>query len=99
MKIAYNASYGGFSLSNVAMARVRELGMELDEFEHSFSSLRSHPILISVIEEMGGRANGVGADIQIVDIPDDVQWTIQEYDGLEWVAEKHRTWSVLSQEM
>jgi len=22
-----------------------------------------------------------------------VQWGIEEYDGVEWVAEKHRTWS------
>lgn len=26
------------------------------------------------------------------DIPDDVEWEIEEYDGLEWVSEKHRTW-------
>ncbi len=25
-------------------------------------------------------------------IPDDVKWQIEEYDGLEWIAEKHRTW-------
>jgi hypothetical protein len=27
-----------------------------------------------------------------VDIPLDIQWTIEEYDGDEWVAEVHRTW-------
>jgi hypothetical protein len=27
-----------------------------------------------------------------VDIPDDVKWEIEEYDGNEWVAEVHRTW-------
>jgi len=28
-----------------------------------------------------------------VEIPDDVKWHIHEYDGLEHVAEDHRTWS------
>jgi hypothetical protein len=28
----------------------------------------------------------------VVTIPDDVAWTIEEYDGNEWVAEVHRTW-------
>jgi hypothetical protein len=28
-----------------------------------------------------------------VDIPDDVNWYIEEYDGNEHVAERHRTWS------
>jgi hypothetical protein len=27
-----------------------------------------------------------------VDIPDDVKWQIEEYDGNEWIAESHRTW-------
>jgi hypothetical protein len=46
-----------------------------------------------VIEEMGKAANSWAADISIVEIPDDVQWHIHEYDGLEHVAENHRTWS------
>jgi hypothetical protein len=29
----------------------------------------------------------------VVEIPDGIEWSIQEYDGLEWVAEKHRTWA------
>ena len=31
--------------------------------------------------------------LKIIEIPDDVDWIIEEYDGAEWVAEKHRTWS------
>lgn len=53
---------------------------------------RNDPDLISVIEQMGSNANGRCAELKIVEIPDDVDWIIQEYDGLEWVAEKHRTW-------
>lgn len=53
---------------------------------------RADPDLIAVIEEMGESANSWAADIHIVEIPDDVEWYIDEYDGLEHVAEAHRTW-------
>ena len=54
---------------------------------------RASEDLIAVIEELGEAANGRCADIKIVEVPDDVRWTIEEYDGNEWVAEVHRTWS------
>jgi hypothetical protein len=41
---------------------------------------------------MGDNANGGFANLRVVKIPGNVEWTIDEYDGLEWVAEKHRTW-------
>ena len=53
---------------------------------------RDDPALIQTIEEMGTEANGWCADLGIVEIPDDVEWEIAEYDGNEHVAEKHRTW-------
>ena len=60
---------------------------------HEFYSDRSDADLIAVIEEMGEKANNWAAEIAIVEIPDDVKWHIAEYDGIEWVAEDHRTWS------
>jgi len=53
---------------------------------------RTDPLLIKVIKEMGNDANGHCAELKIINIPDDVEWEIEEYDGSEWVAEKHRTW-------
>lgn len=53
---------------------------------------RNDPILIQVIEELGDAANGDHAELAIVEIPDDVEWEISEYDGSEHVAEKHRVW-------
>ena len=53
---------------------------------------RDSPLLIQVINELGEEANGFLANLEIMDIPDDVEWEIEEYDGREWVAEKHRTW-------
>jgi len=53
---------------------------------------RDDPILIEVVEELEAAANGRHAELAVVEIPDDVHWIIQEYDGCEWIAEKHRTW-------
>ena len=53
---------------------------------------RTHPLVIQVIEELEEKAYGDHAELKIVDIPDNVKWSIQEYDGVEWIAEDHRTW-------
>jgi len=49
--------------------------------------------MIAVIEELGDKADGWSSKLKIVEIPDDVNWHISEYDGWEHVAEDHRTWS------
>jgi hypothetical protein len=60
--------------------------------DYDMTQNRDDADLIAVIEEMGEKANSWAADIVIVEIPDDVKWHIHEYDGLEHVAEDHRTW-------
>ena len=55
---------------------------------------RDDPYLVQVIEELGSEeASGRYAELKIVEIPADVDWVIEEYDGAEWIAECHRTWS------
>jgi hypothetical protein len=53
---------------------------------------RDDPVLVDIVEAWGDAADGQHAELKIVEIPDDVDWTIEEYDGKEWVAETHRTW-------
>lgn len=62
------------------------------EWFHDRDLDRSDPILIQVIEELRDKANGFCASLKIVEIPDDIDYEIAEYDGLEHVAETHRTW-------
>jgi hypothetical protein len=62
----------------------------ISQYEHY--SPRNDENLISVIEEFGEEANGFAAFLKIVEIPDDVEWQLEEYDGWEWIAEKHRIW-------
>jgi hypothetical protein len=54
---------------------------------------RNDPALVAVVEEMGETANDRYSDLKVIEIPDDVQWYIDEYDGREWVSEVHRKWS------
>ena len=53
---------------------------------------RDDPHLVRIVEELGELANGPFADLVIVDIPDDVKWCIDEYDGAETIREEHRSW-------
>ena len=64
-------------------------------WDYHFSSndvKRDDSILIKVIKELGKKADGKCAKLSIVEIPDDVEWEIEEYDGVEKVVEKHRSW-------
>lgn len=54
---------------------------------------RNDPALVEVVEVLGEAANGFAASLKIVEIPEDVEWCVEENDGREWVSEKHRTWS------
>jgi len=60
--------------------------------QYNFYDNRTDSDLIEVIETLGDDANNSFSDLKIIEIPDDIEYTIEEYDGKEWVAEKHRTW-------
>lgn len=53
---------------------------------------RTDPALVQVVEELGEEANGEFARLRIADVPDDVKWYIDDYDGIETVCEEHRRW-------
>ena len=53
---------------------------------------RDDPILVQVVKELGDAANSRHSELRIVEIPDDVNYIVEEYDGMEHIAESHRTW-------
>ena len=48
--------------------------------------------LNQVVEEMGEESHGRFSKLRIVEIPDDIDFEIEEYDGMETVSERHQTW-------
>lgn len=79
--------------------QTKDLGFEVGvlpnetHWYETFYDDRDNKLLIETIEELGEKeASGSLAEIHIVDIPDDVDWEIDEYDGIETVREKSRSW-------
>ena len=54
---------------------------------------RNDEDLVEIVENLGAAASGRFSSLKVVEIPEDVNWYIEEYDGREWVAERHRTWN------
>ena len=90
MKIVINSCYGGFGLSEEALKLYNERAETKIEWDWDIP--RNDPILVQVVEELGKEANDMCAYLEVIEIPDDVNWYIEEYDGLEHIAEVHRTW-------
>ncbi|MCU0289421.1 MAG: hypothetical protein MUF15_23865 [Acidobacteria bacterium] len=91
MKIVINSCFGGFGLSSLAIKKYCELigKNKVDIYDIP----RDDKNLIKIVEELGAKASGKSSNLRIVNIPDDVEWEIEEHDGIEWVSEKHRTWN------
>ena len=106
-KIAINSNYGRFELSDEAysfIAKKKGWQHACDDYDHSyfisgnsdymyaFDLNRDDPDLIQCLETLGEAANSIYSELKIVEIPGNVDWMICEYDGAEWIAERHRTW-------
>lgn len=74
----YSTSRNGFEYYLVHGSAGQETRCDLD--------------LIDCIEALKDKANGRCAKLQIIEVPDHIDWQIEEYDGNEHVAETHRTW-------
>ena len=90
IKVVVNRCFGGFGLSEEAMRRYCAESGNADAVD--FDLERTDPLLVKIVEEMGSKADGWAAQLRVVEIPADVDWEIDEYDGREHIAEKHRTW-------
>ena len=85
----------GINLVTDENSRFRDVYVDTIKNENYFSEHeieRNDSVLVQVVEELGEKASGPHAELKVVEIPDDVKWKIDEYDGSEWVAEQHRTW-------
>ena len=92
MKVVINRCYGGFGLSDDALNEYKSRKGITDSDFYYYGISRDCPVLVEMLEEQGTAINTGYSDLKVVEIPDEVDWYIEEYDGMEWVAEKHRTW-------
>lgn len=91
--VVINDCYGGFGLSEHALAEYKRMAGITDKDFYDRDIPRDDPYLVKIVRELGSAAAGAHANLKVVEIPGDIEWLIQEYDGAEWVAEKHRTWT------
>lgn len=76
----------GESFSIHSMKNWNGITLYLDE------SHRTDSVLIEVVEELGKEASGEFADLQIVEIPDDLKYEVIDHDGIERLCEVGKTW-------
>lgn len=65
-----------------------DFGIESD----NYYEYRSDKRLIEVVELLKDKANGEHSKIRIANVPDDIKWKIDEYDGIETIRERGRSW-------
>jgi hypothetical protein len=85
MKVLINTTYGGFGVSQKVKDELGDnYSDEMDRFD---------PRLIAAVEKVGlNHASAVWSSLKIVEIPDDIEWYIADYDGCETIHENHRIW-------
>jgi len=57
-----------------------------------FDIKRDDPVLVEVVKTLKEKANNSCSELKIVKIPADVEYEIDEYDGVESIHEVHRSW-------
>ena len=92
-KIVINTCFGGFGLSEESLEEYKSRKGITDENFFERIIPRDCPVLVAMVEEGGTDVDGIYSELKVVEIPENVNWYIEEYDGMEHVAERHRTWS------
>jgi hypothetical protein len=70
-------------------------GKMRESFLNSFCRCieRNDPLLLQVMCELGPeKTRALFAKLEVIEIPDGIEWEIDDYDGMETVEEKHRRW-------
>jgi len=96
MKVVINNCWGGFSLSNEALAMIgikdaypcnKTFGLKGYGDEY-----RADERLIKAVETLGKNANGSCAELKIVEVPNGIKFHIDDYDGCETIIEDGHSW-------
>jgi hypothetical protein len=91
VKVVINRAYGGFILSDRALSLYSVMTEVTMDNTDEYDIPRDDENLVKVVEMLGKAASDMSV-LKVVEIPSDVMWEIIDYDGMEHVAELHRTW-------
>ena len=93
MNVVINKCFGGFGLSDKAINLYLEKkgGEPSPDFSAYFID-RTDPVLVDVVKTLGLEADTKYSSLAVVEIPDGIDYEIVDYDGVEHIAETHRTW-------
>ena len=78
IKIVVNRCFGGYSLSEKAYEK---LGLDWDGYGTAYENDRTNPELVRVVEELGNRASGECAKLEVQTF--EVSYQLNDYDGRE----------------
>jgi hypothetical protein len=107
MKVVINRCFGGFGISKEAAQFMAARGNAVAKAELSENKKfwfgyghtenyngynRADPDLVAAVEALGEKANGDGTELHVVEIPDDVEYEILDYDGMESIVDVKRHW-------
>lgn len=93
MKVVKNICYGRFSISQECVDWLITNKSWTQSQVNSISSVRTHPDLIEAIEALGSeKCSGPYAKLIIVEVPDNTEWYVHEYEGYETIRKVHGTW-------
>jgi hypothetical protein len=86
MKVLINRCYGGFGVSNEALKLFNERSEKKVQYQFELrNQFRDDPILINIVEELGDRANGSCSKLVVASFPDEYDYWIEDYDGIETI--------------
>ena len=95
MKVLYNACYGGFNFSQEFVEEFNKRHPDKTRKLDRWHVERSDPDVIALFEEKGPEwSSGRCSNLDVEEIPDDVEYHVDEYDGLETV-----TWDIPKDEI
>lgn len=86
MQVVINRCHGGFEFSPEAVEILTNLLGEDGCYNLELYENRHNPVLVSLVKNMGKRASGGCANLEIVEIADGLHYEIEEYDGYESVT-------------
>ncbi len=97
MKVVLARSEAGFILGPEAFAVLAEWEREAGqsprpwwEWEEALNADRGGEVLVRLVEKLGTGASGTGADLQLIEVPEGIQWEIVAEDGVEHIRERRQ---------